>query len=90
MSGWVQEERERLEGGADRRLPNAIEQTGKLQTTITKKNLLPPPELPPPAHEEERANADLCTERISKRHRRQSTRHEESRETRKEVGKDWK
>ena len=59
MSGWVQEERERLEGGADRRLPNAIEQTGKLQTTITKKNLLPPPELSPPTHQEERADADL-------------------------------
>ena len=29
-------------------------------------------------------------ERISKRHGRQATRHEESRETRKEVGKDWK
>ena len=61
MSGWVQEERERLEGGADRRLPNAIEQTGKLQTTITKKNLLPPAELAPTTHQEERADANLCT-----------------------------
>ena len=52
--------------------------------------LLPPPELSPPAHEEERAHADLREMRQDEDASRRDVYSKDGRETRKEVGKDWK